>query len=131
MEYIYDIQNSNIYRYITFSEMGLVSQIQGDNAIQVYAEQNGRKLYILSGKNQYVYDMGKNKIRQYDNAVIVTNMFHFEKNLEDEDNSIGGIYLYNDRKIYWSYVIGGTGLYKDLELNIEKGGKKTVYTIFK
>ncbi|CCY60358.1 MULTISPECIES: M56 family metallopeptidase [Clostridia] len=129
--YIYDIQNSNIYRYITFSEMGLVSQIQGENAIQVYAEQNGRKLYILSGKNQYVYDMGKNKIRQYDNAVIVTNMFHFEKNLEDEDNSIGGIYLYNDRKIYWSYVIGGTGLYKDLELNIEKGGKKTVYTIFK
>ena len=75
--------------------------------------------------------MGKNKIRQYDNAVIVTNMFHFEKNLEDEDNSIGGIYLYNDRKIYWSYVIGGTGLYKDLELNIEKGGQKTVYTIFK
>ena len=51
MEYIYDIQNSNIYRYITFSEMGLVSQIQGENAIQVYAEQNGRKLYILSGKN--------------------------------------------------------------------------------
>ena len=62
MEYIYDIQNSNIYRYITFSEMGLVSQIQGENAIQVYAEQNGRKLYILSGKNQYVYDMGKTKL---------------------------------------------------------------------
>lgn len=135
--FIYEFNENKLSDYVSFSEIGFSSNIQGDNATFAFSGNEGKTVYITNYTKLYIYDCNKKNGNLTEYSAInmpetsIDSLQVSEKSEDNTNNAVSQIYITkNSTKLYWTYE-GDEGIFSELRLILDKNGHIKNHAIFK